>query len=80
MELEIVKEIPDQDFGFIELSDDEKSVEVIDHHGTIYLVKGLCDEPDGVPPIGVIDGENEGRIAVWKTNEEVERILKGETK
>lgn len=76
IELEIVKEIPDQDFGLIELGEDNQTVEIKDHHGTIYLCKGLCDDPDECVAIGVIDGENEGHMAAWKRSDEIQKIAR----
>ena len=77
MNLTILKQIDDVDFGIIdEVKDDRIKLKTV--HGNVLIVVGLVeDEPEEITTIGIVNGEKFARMAFYKPMNEIEQMLRG---
>lgn len=74
--MKIVKQIDDVDFGIADLID-EKGLHVKKVHGDILIVKGMIEgEPEGLMTLGIVNGEEQARIAFYKPIDEIEKMVR----
>ena len=75
MEIKVVMQIRDVDFGIIEEANEER-IKIGKKHGDVLVVKGMIeDDPEGLMTLGIIEGENKAQIAFYKPMDEIEKML-----